>query len=101
MNTDGALNAAERILAPWAPAPTRHEPGRLDVAVSREQLTDAVAALHQSRWGYLSAITGLDTAARGEFEVLYHFCSGAAIVTVRVRVPKTDAVIPTVCGVIP
>lgn len=101
MNTEAALDTAATILAPWGPAATRPEPTRLDIAIAREHLLEAVGALQGARWGYLSAMTGLDLPAPGEFEVLYHFCAGAAIVTLRVRAPKTDATVPSICGVIP
>ena len=34
-------------------------------------------------------------------EVLYQFCEGPAVTTLRVTVPYSKAVIPTVCGIIP
>ncbi len=101
MSTEAALDTAVTILAPWGPTATRPEPTRLDVTIAREHLLDAVAALQGARWGYLSAMTGLDLPATGEFEVLYHFCAGAAIVTLRVRAPKADATVPSICGLIP
>ena len=36
----------------------------------------------------------------GELELLYHFCSGPAVVTLRVRVPRAGAAVPTLGGVI-
>jgi Ni,Fe-hydrogenase III component G len=101
MSTEAALDTAATILAPWGSAATRPEPTRLDVTIAREHLLDAVAALQRARWGYLSAMTGLDRPATGEFEVLYHFCAGAAIVTLRVHAPKADATVPSICGLIP
>jgi Ni,Fe-hydrogenase III component G len=101
MSTEAALDTAVTILAPWGPTATRPEPTRLDVTIAREHLLDAVAALQGARWGYLSAMTGLDLPATGGFEVLYHFCAGAAIVTLRVRAPKADATVPSICGAIP
>jgi Ni,Fe-hydrogenase III component G len=70
---------------------------------------------------YLSAITGLDNlkpvtpAAQhpGEsgntdsilqdntLEILYHFCCHAAIVTLRVKVPRLSPSIPSICSAIP
>ena len=32
--------------------------------------------------------------------MLYHFCRGAAIITLRVSVPYEAATVPTICGVI-
>jgi len=101
MNTEAALERATAIVAAWGPAADHPEPARVDVAVARDDLLAAVGALRTASWGYLSAITGLDLPSRGELEVLYHFCEGAAIVTLRVRLPKGDAAIPSICGVIP
>ena len=42
-----------------------------------------------------------DTAApEHAVEALYHFAEGAAVVTLRVKVPYSDATLPTVCGAI-
>lgn len=101
MSTEAALDTAATILAPWGPAATRPESTRLDVMIAREHLLEAIGALKGARWGYLSAMTGLDLTATGEFEVLYHFCAGAAVVTLRVRAPKSDATVPSICGLIP
>jgi len=67
--------------------------------------------------GYLSAITGLDhpaenaaptdeavtkeVFAEGHLEALYHFCFGAAITTLRVTVPYSDANLDSICDIIP
>jgi Ni,Fe-hydrogenase III component G len=94
-------DAGERI-GQWCQTRTTPEPNRLDCVVAPGDLPDAVRALHQAPWGYLSAITGLDHGpAAGAIEVLYHFCSGAAVVTLRVRLPRDGASVPSVCGVIP
>ncbi len=101
MTTDVSLETARAILGPWAVATTQPEPYRLDVTLVRDHLIEAVTTFHGARWGYLSAITGLDLAASGEIEALYHFCAGAAIVTLRVRLPKADATVPSICGINP
>ena len=123
MNAEMALQAAESLLAPWARHMTKPEPYRLDVVVAISDLLRAVRALADARWGYLSAITGLDHPSvpaelseeqqrqqkettgveftAGEIEVLYHFCAGASVVTLRVRVPRDTASVPSVCAIIP
>ncbi len=122
MDVERALRTAESLLAPWAKQMARPEPHRLDVTVAVSDLLRAVRALTDVRWGYLSAITGLDQPgastgpseeqrkpsgaagmelAAGEIEVLYHFCTGAAVATVRVRVPRDAASVPSVCAIIP
>jgi len=66
--------------------------------------------------GLLSAITGLDLPwpktppkpeapptppLEDQLEVLYHFVDGAAVVTLRLRVPYSDARVPSICGPVP
>jgi Ni,Fe-hydrogenase III component G len=102
MNTEVALQAAEMLLMPWSVETVKPEPNRLDVVIKAETLVAAVAALSQAHWGYLAGITGLDLGAdNGHIEALYHFCKGAAIVTLRVRTPRLDATLPSICIVIP
>jgi Ni,Fe-hydrogenase III component G len=78
-------------------------PVRLDVYLKRPQdLVHAVAGLRVKRMGYLAAITGIDLGAEaGEIEVLYHFCTGPVIVTLRLRTPRDAAEVPTLSEIIP
>ncbi len=102
MNTESALTTAGQLLAPWADSTNSPETNRLDVNLAPKNLISAAEALVNNRWGYLSAITGVDLGVEaGEFEVLYHFCKGAAITTLRVRLPRQNPSIPSVCSVIP
>jgi Ni,Fe-hydrogenase III component G len=101
-NTEIALQQAETLLAPWAKDTRTPEPNRLDLALAPADLTAAVAALQAARWGYLAAITGMDLGAEaGAIEVLYHFCTGATVLTLRVRVPQDAPSVPSICGSIP
>jgi NADH:ubiquinone oxidoreductase subunit C len=109
------LEAAAEQLKSWAYQSETPEPGRLDVWVSPRDLLVAVAALHDDWKGYLAAITGMDagwgylSAIEGfapaletnELEVIYHFCQGAAVVSVRVMIDRDQPVVPSVCGIIP
>ena len=102
MSTDIALDRAGELLAPWTSATSRPEPHRLDVAVAAADVAAAVRALRDADWGYLAAITGLDLGeAAGGLDVLYHFCAGAAIATIRIRAPRDAASVPSVCAIIP
>jgi len=78
-------------------------PDRLDVYLQRRaDLVTAVAGLRVKRLGYLACITGLDPGTeQAAFEVLYHFCPGAAMINLRVEVPKVEATIPSLCSIIP
>ena len=96
------LQSAAALLTPRMQSKETPGPNRLDVVVAVYDLLPAVQALHQSGWGYLAAITGLDLGLEaGQIEVLYHFCSGAAVVTLRVPVERDAAVVPSLCGAIP
>ncbi len=111
MDTETALNTAETLTQPWSQKNTRPESNRLDVYISSENLVACVQALVDAKWGYLAAITGLDhptPAAEGEtvssagsVELLYSFCEGAAIITLRTSAAYEAAVVPTICNVIP
>ena len=102
MKTDQILEQANELLAPWARGTAAPESGRLDVVVDAADLVSAVAALAGADWGYLAALTGLDLGPeKGMFELLYHFCAGAAVLTLRVRIPRDAASVPSICGAIP
>lgn len=102
MNFDTTLQMAGILLEPWARDTRAPEPNRLDISIEAPDLSSAVAALSFSHWGYLSAITGLDLGAEaGSIEVLYHFCAGAAVATLRVRTPRDAPSVPSICRIIP
>ncbi len=112
MDTQNALQVAESILQPIAERLARPTTDRMDAAIAAARLPAAVQALKRARFGYLSAVTGLDhppsaatardaAPSEGRVEVLYHFCEGAAIVTLRVVVPYNAARVPSICHLIP
>ena len=37
----------------------------------------------------------------GDLEILYHFCTAAAVITLRIRVPRQDASVPSLTEIIP
>jgi NADH-quinone oxidoreductase subunit D len=103
INIEQCLQAAEGLLASWNRQTSHPESNRLDVMVNVEDLRPAVRALHEAKWGYLSAITGVDLGVEsGQVEALYHFCQGPAITTLRLRQPRDeDACLPTIEDIIP
>jgi NADH-quinone oxidoreductase subunit D len=103
MNIDQNLKTAEELLTVWNKETSHPESNRLDILVTADDLRAATTALHDAHWGYLSAITGMDLGvASGQMEALYHFCNGAAITTLRVRVPRAeDTIVPTIEDIIP
>ncbi|MDD5368566.1 MAG: NADH-quinone oxidoreductase subunit C [Anaerolineaceae bacterium] len=128
MELQAKLQQAAELLQPWTRWKTFPQPDLLTISLSRNDLLAAIEALVRSRWGYLSAITGIHlpgTAAPTEekqwtrtseednihsapqdegdsFLVLYTFCSGAAILNLRLHPPSLkDNRVPSVCGLIP
>ena len=91
-----------QIVAPWTKETQMAEPHRLDAIITVDDLPAAAEALQRAHWGYLAAITGLDLGPdSGRIEVLYHFCEGAAVLTLRLQVPYEEAVVPSLCVWIP
>jgi Ni,Fe-hydrogenase III component G len=111
METIKALEVAEALLKPYAESITHPEPKRMDLVVCLEQFKPAVKQLVDAHWGYLAAITGVDHPAPaveppaepndGSLEILYSFCRAAALINLRISVPNSCAVVPTVCDLIP
>ncbi|MEA4906937.1 MAG: NADH-quinone oxidoreductase subunit C [Chloroflexi bacterium] len=111
MDTGTLLTSAEKLLAPWTAQAGRPEDNRLDVYIAPQDLKPAVQALLEAHWGYLAAINGLDMPApaaeegaepqEGRVEMLYHFCEGAAVVTLRLALPYSQAVLDSICDLIP
>ena len=78
------------------------ESGRIDLTVEPDRLLECVEPLVSARWGYLTAISGLDPGPdSGRLEVLYHFSNKAAVLTLRVTVPREKPVVPTLYSLIP
>jgi NADH:ubiquinone oxidoreductase subunit C len=94
-----ALHVAIDLLTPRALKITEPAVHRVDAYLDAGRLLPAVKSLHDARWGYLSAITGLDDVQANEIEVLYHFCNRAAVATLRVRISRDKAAIPSICSI--
>jgi Ni,Fe-hydrogenase III component G len=105
MNTEEILTLAEEIIKSWDWATEISHPrvDRLDVKIKTlDELIPIIVALRVKRLGYLSAIVGMDLGMQvNEMEVLYHFCPEGAIITLRVRVPRQNGVLPSLCEIIP
>jgi Ni,Fe-hydrogenase III component G len=104
-DTEKTLQTASQLLEQWMwmTEVTRPEPNRLDARLkTSDDLIPIVAGLRVIRLGYLSAITGLDHGAEeADLEVLYHFCIGEAVITLRLNVSRQDARLPSLCEIIP
>jgi Ni,Fe-hydrogenase III component G len=96
------LETARTLLTAWATNVETPESNRLDIRLDTTALLPAVTALDEARWGYLAAITGLDLGVEaGKIEVLYHFCSGPAVLTLRVLTERSAARVPSICIPVP
>jgi NADH:ubiquinone oxidoreductase subunit C len=101
-NRDAALQKARELLVSWSNELETPEPNRLDVRIAATDLVPLAGRLQAAHWGYLSAITGLDRGTTdGDLEVLYHFCRGGTILTLRVRTPRVSASVPSLCAIWP
>lgn len=117
MDIQDQLTAAESLLKGVALSFSRPEENRLDAVIPVEKVKEAVTALLiEGKWGYLSAITGLDNPEyeldpetkekkvvpeKGSLELLYHFCEGAAITSLRVSLSYIDPAVDSICDLLP
>lgn len=87
----------------WSLETVEPEPDRLDVYLtSADDLLPLVAAMRVKRLGILAAITGLDPGSEvDQYFVLYHFCAGAAVITLRLPVSRRTPVVPTLSQIVP
>ena len=76
---------------------------RLDIYMKQpEELKTVAMRLRAKKLSTLSCITGLDLGLDcPDLEVLYHFCTGPAVITVRCRICKAEASIPSLIQIIP
>lgn len=105
MNTTEALTLARDIAGSWdwRTEVVQPEANRLDIHLRRARDLVAIAtALRVKRLGYLAAITGLDLGPEeNALEVLYHFCTAAAIITLRIRLPRENGAVASLTELIP
>lgn len=126
MTIETALKSAEEILKPWARSMNTPEPNRIVISISRHDLKEAIRAILDARWGYLSCILGVDfpgaaapqpeekqwqrlnetdyippSRPEGMIRVHYVFCQGAACVTLRIAPHYSNPWVPSICDLIP
>jgi NADH:ubiquinone oxidoreductase subunit C len=103
--SERSLEIARQLAEFWAwRLETRQpEPNRLDIVMaSPDDVVPFAAGLRVQRIGTLAAITGLDLGPEaGELELLYHFCHGSAVITLRLKLDRSQAVVPSLTGIIP
>ena len=116
MTIEEDLRQFEALLGKITLSSNYPEENRVDIVIERTNLKPAVTAiLIDGHWGYLSAITALDQPVydidvetnekkivpdQGNVEVLYHFCRGAAVATLRVSVPYADPNLDSICDIL-
>jgi Ni,Fe-hydrogenase III component G len=105
MNSEEIITVATGVVKSWdwATETSRPLPKQLDVKVKLiKELVPIIVGLRVKRLGYLAAITGIDLGPEvGEMDVLYQFCPGDVVITLRVRVPRQEAMLPSLCEIIP
>ncbi len=72
---------------------------RMDGVLPADALEIAVQTLVQDQFGYLTAITGIDNHD-ANLEVLYHFCSGRYVLTLRVSAPHKQPILPSITPIL-
>lgn len=73
--------------------------GKVFVGIDKEKLKDAIRFLKTDGFTHLSAITGLET--EDGIELLYHLSKEDVLLTIRVRLPLNETVIPSITNHIP
>jgi len=64
------------------------------VEIDKRKLKDAIRFLKAEGFTHLSAITGLEI--EDEIELLYHLSNGGILLTIRVKLPLDEIVIPSI-----
>jgi NADH:ubiquinone oxidoreductase subunit C len=102
MEIEIILQTAAKLVEPWTKSTNTPESHRLDVVIESADLLPAVKTIMEAHWGYLITITGLDLGVdKNQLELLYHFANGAAIATLRITLPRENAVIDSLYSLIP
>jgi NADH:ubiquinone oxidoreductase subunit C len=104
-DTPTILESGKELLASWTLKAEMPEANRLDIYIAPESLVESTRVIIAQGGWHLSAITGLDVPmseeSDGAIEVLYHFCKGAAVITLRLLVSYGMPEVASICGVIP
>ncbi len=103
MSTTNLIETAKLLVEEYAEAIEMPTPNRMDVYLrSKDDLITVTAGLRVKRLGYLSAITGLDPGMEDEgLEIVYHFCTLALVINLRIQLPKDSLSVPSLCELVP
>jgi len=75
------------------------EAGKVFVEIDKKKLKYAIRFLKTEGFTHLSAITGLQI--EDEIELLYHLSNGSILLTIRIKLPLNETVIPSITAHIP
>ena len=94
------VESLKRDLGAKALELTNPDRRRIFLKIEAAELVPAVTLLKDKYdCTHLSTITGVD---KGEtFELLYHFASPAAVISVRTEIPRAEPRVASICAVIP
>jgi len=96
MDTERAIESAETLLRQWAILVDDIAPWRLDVLIPASELRSAARMLCGTEWGDLTSITVLELGDEGrEYELIYDFRRGPALVCLRVQLATLSDSIPS------
>jgi membrane-bound hydrogenase subunit beta len=103
MDTETVLETARLLVEEFSERIETPTPTWMNVYLRQpEDVVTAAAALRVKRLGYLATITALDPGVEvGQLELLYHFCTGQVIVSLRVFLPKSSPAVPSLSDMIP
>ena len=118
MENKQAIEQAAALLQPYATEIKPVSDLQIDVYVDKANVLPAVTALANERWGYVSAITGVDIpakdaavdkesgqetspAAEAMIELIYTICHHGAVTNLRTLLPYSDLTVDSICSVVP
>jgi Ni,Fe-hydrogenase III component G len=103
MDTEIILQTARLLVEEFSERIETPAPNWMNAYLRQPQdVVTAAAALRVKRLGYLAAITALDVGIDAEqLELLYHFCTARVIISLRVYLPKSSPIVPSLSDMIP
>lgn len=105
MDTDLILQKAQELLTPLTDRFNTPENERMDAYLPVNRIFEGVQILVNAGGWHLASMTGLDMpqteTSEGAIEILYQFCQGPVVVTLRIQVPYGLPEAPSICPIIP
>ena len=105
MDSESLLKNTQEMLTPLTTQFNTPEAGRLDAYLPAERIVEGVKTMVEAGGWHLASMTGLDIpqtdTTEGAIEVLYQFCQGPAVLTLRIQAPYGLPEIASICPVLP